>query len=155
MNNTKININNKNYYLKDDPDTFLLEILRNKLKLKGTKFGCGLEQCGACLVLSEGNILYSCTTPAQDVHGKNITTIEGIGGSEKMDPIQRVFVQERAAQCGYCLPGIIISTKALLNKNPKPTKQEIKEALSSNLCRCGSHHSIIKAVLKLAGESQQ
>ena len=153
----KINlkVNNKECSVDVEPETPLIFILRNYLKLKGTKLGCSLEQCGACLVLSEGDILYSCTTPAQDVQGKNITTIEGIGDSEKMDPIQSVFVQERAAQCGYCLPGIIISTKALLNKNPKPTKQEIKEALSSNLCRCGSHHSIIKAVLKLAGESQQ
>ncbi len=146
----KLKVNKKIFSVDVDPDTPLIFVLRNYLKLKGTKLGCSLEQCGACLVISDNNILYSCTTPVQEVEGKNLTTIEGLSDPETIDPIQSAFIKERAAQCGYCLPGIIISTKVLLNQNSKPTKAEIKEALSPNLCRCGSHHSIIRAVLNLS-----
>ena len=148
MNNTKININNKNYYLNDDPDTFLLEILRNKLKLKGSKFGCGLEQCGACLVIADNESLYSCTSKIKDLEGKKITTIEGLNNNGSLSLLQTTFMEERAGQCGYCIPGIIMSAELLLKKNPHPNREDIKTALSKNLCRCGAHNSILKAVEK-------
>ena len=152
MKKITLEVNKKTYNIEIEPDTPLIFVLRNYLKLKGTKLGCSLEQCGTCLVLSEGDTLYSCTTPVSELEGKSITTIEGIGNLEKMDKIQTAFVNQRAAQCGYCLPGIIVSTKNLLNKNSDPSEIEIKEALSLNLCRCGSHNSIIKAVLEAARE---
>ena len=152
MKKINLEVNKKTYYIELEPDTPLIFVLRNYLKLKGTKLGCGLEQCGACLVLSDGDTLYSCTTPVSEVEGKSIITIEGIGDLKRMDIIQIAFANQRAAQCGYCLPGIIVSTKNLLNKNADPSETEIKEALSLNLCRCGSHNAIIKAVLEAARE---
>ena len=148
MNNTKVNINNKNYHLNDDPDTSLLEILRNKLKLKGSKFGCGLEQCGACLVIADNESLYSCTSKIKDLEGKKIITIEGLNNNGDLSLLQTKFIEERAGQCGYCIPGIIMSAELLLKKNPNPNREDIKTALSKNLCRCGAHNSILKAVEK-------
>ena len=113
------------YNIEIEPDTPLIFVLRNYLKLKGTKLGCSLEQCGSCLVLFEGDTLYSCTTPVSEVEGKSITTIAGIGDLERMDIIQTAFANQRAAQCGYWLPGIIVSTKNLLNKNADPYEIEI------------------------------
>ena len=154
---TKFNIkaNNKEYDIEVEENTPLIFVLRNHLKLKGTKLGCSLEQCGACLVLADGEKTYSCTSSIKEVEGKNIITIEGLGTPKNMNVIQKAFVNHRAAQCGYCLPGIIIASKALLDKNPKPKENEIKEALSKNLCRCGSHNSIIKAILSLTNEVRE
>ncbi len=145
-----LTINGREQVVDVDPQTPLIYVLRNDLKLKGAKFGCGLEQCGACMVMVDGKAAYSCSTPVAAFAGKAITTIEGIGTVDQLHPIQKAFITERAAQCGYCIPGIIVSTKALLDNNPDPTDQQIKEALSGHLCRCGTHASIIKAVLRAA-----
>ena len=148
MNKYNLNINGKTVSVEAEPSTPFIYILRNDLKLKGTKYGCGLEQCGACLVISDGEAVYSCSTPISDFKDKNIITIEGIGGPDNLHPIQKAFIDERAAQCGYCIPGIIISSKILLDNNPKPNEEDVRQALANNLCRCGTHNSIIKAVLR-------
>jgi nicotinate dehydrogenase subunit A len=147
-----LTINDREQVVDVDPETPLIYILRNDLKLKGTKFGCGLEQCGSCMVIVDGKAEYSCSTPVAAFAGKAITTIEGIGTIDQLHPIQKAFITERAAQCGYCIPGIIVSTKALLDVNPDPTDLQIREALSDHLCRCGTHNSIVKAVLRAAKE---
>ena len=133
------------------PDTPLLDILRNTLGLTGTRFGCGLEQCGACMVLVDGQPVQSCNAALDSVAGKQITTIEGLaGGDGALHPLQQAFLDEQAGQCGYCLSGILISAKALLDRNPSPSRAEITAALDGNLCRCGSHVRIIKAVERAA-----
>jgi nicotinate dehydrogenase subunit A len=134
----------------DNEDTPLLDVLRNELGLVGTRFGCGLEQCGCCMVLIDGNPEKSCTKPVWNVAGKEITTVEGLGNAARPHPLQQAFIEEQAGQCGYCLSGILISAKALLDKNPKPSRTEIAEALDGNICRCGSHNRIIRAVEKTA-----
>lgn len=134
----------------DNDETPLLDVLRNSLGLMGTRFGCGLEQCGCCMVLIDGQPEKCCTKPAWSVAGKNVTTVEGIGTPEQPHPLQRAFIDEQAGQCGYCLSGILISAKALLEKNPSPTRAEIAEALDDNICRCGSHNRILRAVGKAA-----
>lgn len=133
-----------------EADTPLLYILRNDLKLKGAKFGCGLGQCGACTVLMDGHDVNSCDTPLWSVAGKSITTIEGLGTLESQHALQRAFITEQAAQCGYCVSGIIMTSAALLAKNPEPSVDDIKQALSRNLCRCGTHTRMIKAVQRAA-----
>lgn len=133
-----------------EPDTPLLYILRNDLKLKGAKFGCGLGQCGSCMVLIDGHNVASCDTPLWSAAGKSITTIEGLGTLKSQHALQRAFITEQAAQCGYCMSGIIMSAAALLAKNPDPDEAEIKEALARNLCRCGTHTRMIKAVQRAA-----
>jgi nicotinate dehydrogenase subunit A len=133
-----------------EPDTPLLYILRNDLKLKGAKFGCGLGQCGSCMVLIDGHNVASCDTPLWSAVGKSITTIEGLGTLKSQHALQRAFITEQAAQCGYCMSGIIMSAAALLAKNPDPDEGEIKEALARNLCRCGTHTRMIKAVQRAA-----
>jgi len=133
------------------PDTPLLDILRNTLGLTGTRFGCGLEQCGACMVLVDGTPVQSCNAALDSVDGKEITTIEGLAAAEGgLHPLQQAFLDEQAGQCGYCLSGILISAKALLDRNPNPTRQEIAAALDDNLCRCGSHVRILAAVERAA-----
>jgi len=133
------------------PNTPLLHILRNMLGLTGTRFGCGLEQCGACMVLVDGQPVQTCTAALDSVVGKRITTIEGLtGGDGERHPLQQAFLDEQAGQCGYCLSGILISAKALLDRNPNPTRSEIAAALDDNLCRCGSHVRILKAVERAA-----
>ena len=127
-------------------DTPLLDILRNTLGLMGTRFGCGLEQCGSCTVLIDGRPEKSCAKPVWSVTGRTITTIEGLGTTEKPHPLQQAFIDEQAGQCGYCLPGIIVSAKALLESNPAPTRAEIAAALDGNICRCGSHNRILRAI---------
>ncbi len=129
-----------------ESDTPLLYVLRNDFELNGPKFGCGLGQCGACMVLIDGRARYSCQTPCADAAGKAITTLEGLGTLDKLHPLQKAFLDEQAAQCGYCTNGMIISAKALLDANPKPTAAQIKQALAGNLCRCGSHNRIVRAV---------
>ena len=131
-------------------ETPLLAVLRNEFGLMGTRFGCGLEQCGCCMVLIDGASENSCSKPVWSVAGKNIITIEGMGTPERPHPLQQAFIDEQAGQCGYCLGGIIVSAKALLDKNPSPTKAEIAAALDGNICRCGSHNRILRAVEKAA-----
>src|SRR5271156_3336982 len=132
------------------PDTPLLDVLRNHLGLKGAKFGCGLEQCGCCMVLIDGAPEKSCGKALSTVAGKSVLTIEGLGTPEHPHPLQTAFLDEQAGQCGYCLPGILISAKALLDRNPKPTRAEIAQALDDNICRCGSHTRILRAIEKAA-----
>ncbi len=129
-----------------DPATPLLYVLRNDLGLHGPRFGCGLSQCGACTVLMDGKAIRSCTTPVSAAVGRRITTLEGLGTIEKPHPIQQAFIDEQAAQCGYCINGMIMTSKALLDRNPNPTDADIRRALAGNLCRCGTHLRVIRAV---------
>ncbi len=152
MPNVALKVNGREYRLDVDPKTPLIYVLRNDLGLKGTKFGCGLEQCGSCMVIVDGKAVYSCSTPVANFENREILTIEGIGTPAKLHPIQRAFVTERAAQCGYCIPGMIVAAKALLDANPDPGEETIREALSGNLCRCGTHEQILKAVMRAAKE---
>jgi len=133
-----------------DPDTPLLYVLRNDLELTGTKFGCGLAQCGACTVLLAGRAVRSCVTPVSAVAGQAVTTIEGLGSPAQPDPVQAAFIAEQAAQCGYCTAGMVVAARALLEQNRKPTEADVKQALAGNLCRCGSHVRVIRAVLRAA-----
>lgn len=132
------------------PDTPLLDVLRNHLDLKATRYGCGLEQCGTCMVLIDGQAEYSCAREVGSVAGRSITTLEGIGTPENLHPLQRAFLEEQAGQCGFCLSGILVSAKALLDRNPSPTRAEIVAALDKHLCRCGAHPRILRAVEKAA-----
>jgi nicotinate dehydrogenase subunit A len=131
-----------------EPDTPLLYVLRNDFELNGAKFGCGAAQCGACTVLVDGQAVRSCVTPVGTLANAEITTLEGLGTLEKLHPLQRAFIDEQAAQCGYCINGMIMSAKALLDRNSRPTESEVRDALSANLCRCGTHNRIIRAVLR-------
>ena len=132
-----------------EPDTPLLYVLRNDLELNGPKFGCGLAQCGACTVLVDGKPVRSCVTAVSTVRGR-ITTIEGLGTPEKLHPLQRAFIDEQACQCGYCGNGMVMSAKALLDRTPRPTESQIKQALNGHLCRCASHNRIVRAVQRAA-----
>ena len=134
----------------DDPDTPLLYVLRNDLNLTGTKFGCGLEQCGACTVLVGGRATRACITPVSAVGGQAVTTIEGLGTPERPDPVQAAFIAEQAAQCGYCTAGLVMTARAFLQQNRRPTEPEVKQTLAGNLCRCGSHVRVIRAVMRAA-----
>lgn len=133
-----------------DPDQPLLYLLRNSLGLHGPKFGCGLAQCGACTVLVDGKAARACVTPVRQASGRAITTLEGLGTPEKPDPVQAAFIAEQASQCGYCTNGMIMAAKSLLNQTPKPTLEQVKQALAGNLCRCGTHTRISRAVLRAA-----
>jgi nicotinate dehydrogenase subunit A len=134
----------------DDPDIPLLYVLRNDLGLTGTHLGCGLAQCGACTVLVNGRAVRSCTAPSQSMVGQEVVTIEGLGAPTRPDPLQAAFIAEQAAQCGYCTAGMVMSARALLNRTPQPTETQVREALAGNLCRCGSHARVIRAVLRAA-----
>jgi nicotinate dehydrogenase subunit A len=134
-----------------DPDQPLLYVVRNALGLTGSKFGCGLAQCGACTVLVDGEAVRSCALPVSAAASKNIVTVEGLGTPEKPDPIQAAFIAEQVPQCGYCTAGILLSIKALLLKTKKPSVEQIKSALAENLCRCGTHTRVIRATLRAAG----
>ncbi|MFL9878805.1 (2Fe-2S)-binding protein [Herbaspirillum rhizosphaerae] len=136
-----------------DPEQPLLYALRNTIGLTGPKFGCGLGQCGACTVLLDKTPLRSCITPLSAVAGKSITTIEGLGTPDKPHPVQAAFIAEQAAQCGYCANGMVMTSAALLASNPKPSETEIKDALSANLCRCGTHVRIVRAVMRASGRT--
>ena len=133
----------------------MLDVLRNELRLSGTRFGCGLEQCGCCIVLIDGNPEKSCTRPIWSVAGRSVTTVEGLGTLETPHPLQQAFLEEQAGQCGYCLSGILISAKALLDRNPSPSRAEIARALDDNLCRCGTHNRILRAVEKAAARLRE
>ncbi len=134
----------------ENEETPLLTVLRSSLGLLGTRFGCGLEQCGCCMVLIDGAAEKSCAKPVWSVAGKSITTVEGLGTPERPHPLQQALLAEQAGQCGYCLSGILISAKALLDRNPSPTRAEIARALDDNICRCGSHNRILRAIAKAA-----
>jgi nicotinate dehydrogenase subunit A len=131
-----------------EPDAQLLYVLRNDLDLNAAKFGCGLAQCGACTVLVDGKPVRSCITEVGSVARAEITTLEGLGTLSKPHPLQRAFMEEQAAQCGYCIAGMLMSAKALLDVNPHPTEADVRQGLADNLCRCGTHNRIIRAVLK-------
>ena len=133
-----------------DPDQPLLYLLRNSLNLHGPKFGCGLGQCGACTVLLDGKPARSCSIPVRQAAGRAVTTIEGLGTPENPDRVQAAFVAEQAAQCGYCTNGMIVTAKALLDALPNPSADQVKQALAGNLCRCGTHTRIVRAVLRAA-----
>jgi nicotinate dehydrogenase subunit A len=134
----------------DDPDMPLLYLLRDEIGLTGTRFGCGLAQCGACTVLVSGRATRSCSVPARTVVGQEITTIEGLGSPERPDPVQAAFIAEQAAQCGYCTAGLVMTARAFLEQNRRPTEGQVKDALAGNLCRCGSHARVIRAVMRAA-----
>jgi nicotinate dehydrogenase subunit A len=136
-------------------DTPLLDVLRNQLRLTGTRFGCGLEQCGCCIVLIDGKPVKSCGRAIASVAGRSVTTVEGLGTPEKPHPLQQAFLEEQAGQCGYCLSGILISAKALLDRNPSPSRAEIARALDENICRCGAHNRILRAVEKAAARLRE
>ena len=147
-----LRVNGKSQVVDTDPDTPLLYVLRDDLKLNGPKFGCGLGQCGSCTVIINGNAVRSCQVPVKDLGNRAVTTLEGLGTTKKMHPIQKAFLDEQAVQCGYCINGMIMTTKALLDKNPKPNDAQIKEALAGNLCRCGTHTRILRAVKRASGQ---
>jgi nicotinate dehydrogenase subunit A len=146
----ELTVNERAVTVHADATTPLLDVLRNHLDLKGSRYGCGLEQCGTCMVLIDGEAAYSCAREIGSVGGRHITTIEGLGTPQAPHPLQRAFLEEQAGQCGYCLSGIIISAKALLDRNPRPTRPDIVAALDKHLCRCGTHTRIIAAVQKAA-----
>jgi nicotinate dehydrogenase subunit A len=150
MASISFSVNARSVEVAADGDTPLLDVLRNHLGLTGTRFGCGLEQCGACMVLIDGVPQKSCGKALSTVAGKSVLTIEGLGTRSHPHPLQQAFIDEQAGQCGYCLSGILISAKALLDHNPAPTRAEIAAALDDNICRCGSHHRILRAVARAA-----
>ena len=147
-----LKVNGKTQVVDVDPETPLLYVLRNDLQLNGPKFGCGLAQCGACTVIMNGNAIRSCVTVVSAAQNQPVTTLEGLGSTKKMHKIQQAFVDEQAVQCGYCINGMIMTSKALLDKNPKPTDSQIREALAGNLCRCGTHTRILRAVKRASGQ---
>lgn len=146
----KITVNGRAQDVAADGETPLLYVLRNETGCKGVRYGCGVGQCGTCTVLIDGKPVQSCDVPVSAVAGKSITTIEGIGSLDHPHPLQRAFVEEQAAQCGYCATGIIMSAKALLDQNPSPSRAEIVAALDRHLCRCGAHARMIRAVERAA-----
>ena len=150
MPTTTFTVNGRPASVVADPDTPLLDVLRNHLGLMGTRYGCGLEQCGCCMVLVDGKPVYACTREVGTLTGRGVTTIEGLGSKERPHPLQQAFLDEQAGQCGYCLSGILISAKALIDGNPKPSRGEIAAALDKHLCRCGSHQRILNAVERAA-----
>lgn len=147
---TKFTLNEKPVEVTTDPDTPLLYVLREDLQLNGAKFGCGLGQCGACTVLLDNQPVFSCVVPLAVLEGRKITTVEGLGTPAQPGPLQRAFIEEQAAQCGYCVPGIMMRAQALLMRNKQPTDAEIRAELDPNLCRCGAHARIVKAVRRAA-----
>ena len=147
----RLTVNGKTSDVDAAPDTALLYVLRNDLGLNGPKYGCGLGECGACAVLIDGVAARACVIPIEGCAGREIITLEGLGSREHPDPVQDAFISEQAAQCGYCLNGMIITTKALLNRNPKPSGHEVIEALRHHLCRCGAHVEIARAAMRAAG----
>ena len=151
----QITVNGRAHAVTADAETPLLYVLRNESGCKGVRYGCGLGQCGTCTVIIDGKPVQSCDVPVAAVAGKSITTIEGIGSVDHPHPLQRAFVEEQAAQCGYCATGIIMSAKALLDVNASPSDAELKQALAKNLCRCGTHQRILRAVKRAAQEMRK
>jgi len=147
----RLKVNGRIHEVGASPDTALLYVLRNDLELNGPKYGCGLGECGTCAVLIDGVAARSCVVPIEGCVNREITTLEGLGSRQAPDRVQEAFIFEQAAQCGYCLNGMIMTTKSLLMRNPHPTETEAMEALRYNLCRCGAHVEIIRAVMRAAG----
>jgi nicotinate dehydrogenase subunit A len=154
MSSSIITVNGKRHAVREDASAPLLYVLRNELQLKGPKFGCGLGQCGACTVQVNGEAVRSCVTPASAVAGKKVVTLEGLGTRAKPGPLQQAFIDEQAVQCGYCINGMIMQADALLRRNPDPGDAEIREALAGNLCRCGTHVRIMRAVKRAAAQKK-
>jgi nicotinate dehydrogenase subunit A len=150
-----LDINGTSYQIDADPATPLLYVLRDDLRLNGAKFGCGLGQCGSCTVTVDGNAVFSCVTPISVLEGRRIRTIEGLGTPQNPGPVQRAFIEEQAAQCGYCIPGMMMRAQALLERNPSPSKGEIRQHMNANLCRCGTHMRILRAVERAAALMKQ
>ena len=143
-------VNGKRHRVQAAPDTPLLYVLRNELDLQGPRFGCGLSQCGACTVHLGGEAVRSCIVPVKAVRGQRVTTLEALATEKNPHPVVEAFVEEDAAQCGYCINGMVMQSVALLKKNPKPTEAQIKKALNANICRCGTHYRIVRAVQRAA-----
>jgi len=151
MSQTTLNVNGVDHAVDAQPDSPLLYALRDDLKLRGPKFGCGLGECGACTVLMDGTAIRSCVTPLAAVGKARIVTLEGLGTPEKPHPLQTAFIAEQAAQCAYCINGMIMQAASLLEHNPRPSREDIKKALNDNLCRCGTHMRIVRAIERAAG----
>jgi nicotinate dehydrogenase subunit A len=146
----KVIVNGQEHNVSAEPDTPLLYVLRDDLALNGAKFGCGLGQCGACTVMVDGRAVLSCVTPILVVEGRQVTTVEGLGTAENPGPMQRAFIAEQAAQCGYCIPGMMMRAQALLQNNPVVSDADIRAELQGNLCRCGTHMRILRAIRRAA-----
>lgn len=146
-------LNGKNVSVEAPADAPLLVVLNEDLGLHGPKFGCGLSQCGACTVLIDGDPVRSCQTKAEFAVGRSVTTVEGLLVDGEPGPLQQAFIDEQAAQCGYCIPGMIVVARALLDRNPSPTDAEVRNALNRNLCRCGTHNRIVRAVIRASKEA--
>jgi nicotinate dehydrogenase subunit A len=149
--NLTLNVNGRDHRLDIDPSTPLLYVLRDQLELNGAKFGCGLGQCGACTVIVDGEAVFSCLTPVGALEGRLVRTIEGLGGVSNLGQLQQAFEAEQAAQCGYCIAGMIMRAQALLEHVPRPTELQIREHMQPNLCRCGTHMRILRAIRRVAG----
>jgi nicotinate dehydrogenase subunit A len=149
----RLTVNGREHEIDAEPDTPLLYVLRDDLGLNGAKFGCGLGQCGACTVIVDGEAVFSCLTPIVMLPGRQVTTIEGLGTVEHPGPMQQAFIAEQAAQCGYCIAGMVVRAQALLAHTPTPTEQEIRDGMNPNLCRCGTHMRILAAVRRAAGKA--
>ncbi|MFI8372890.1 (2Fe-2S)-binding protein [Pseudomonas helleri] len=145
-----LDVNGQRVVVSAMADTPLLLILRNDLQLNGPKYGCGLGECGACTVIIDGVAARSCVFPLSGAEGRTITTLEGLGNRERLHPVQQAFIDEQAAQCGYCMNGMIMTAKALLDRNPDPSEEQVLNELSANLCRCGTHIEIVRAVMSAA-----
>lgn len=145
-----LDVNGQRVVVSAMADTPLLLILRNDLQLNGPKYGCGLGECGACTVIIDGVAARSCVFPLSGAEGRTITTLEGLGNRERLHPVQQAFIDEQAAQCGYCMNGMIMTAKALLDRNPHPSEEQVLNELSANLCRCGTHIEIVRAVMRAA-----
>ena len=148
-----LNVNGVARTISVEPGTPLLYVLRNDFELNAPRFGCGLSQCGACTVLVDGKATRSCVFPTNAASGKSVTTLEGLGANGKLHALQRAFIAEQAAQCGYCSNGMIMTAKALLDRTPRPTDAQVRKALGANLCRCGTHNRIVRAVLRASKEA--
>jgi len=145
-----LTVNGRQHDVDATPDTPLLYVLRDDLQLNGAKFGCGLGQCGACTVMLDGKAVFSCLTPIALLPGRQIKTIEGLGTEAEPGPLQRAFIEEQAAQCGYCIAGMVMRAQALLERNPSPSEDQIRDEMTPNLCRCGTHMRILRAVRRAA-----
>ena len=148
----EIQVNGIKQSVQADADSPLLYVLRDQLEMHGPKFGCGLGQCGACTVHIDGQAVRSCVYPASAVGTRKVTTLEGLGSSAKPSPLQQAFIDEQAAQCGYCINGMVMQAADLLTRNPKPSEQQIRQGLAMNLCRCGTHQRIVRAVQRASGQ---
>ncbi len=149
----KFNLNGESVELEIEPNLTLLQMLRDKLELTGTKEGCGMGECGACTVLINGKTVNSCIFPAMEAEGKSVTTIEGLADSQgNLHPIQKAFIENGAVQCGFCSPGMVLSAKALLDENPKPTEEEIRHGIAGNLCRCTGYFQVVQAIKAASGQ---